>query len=124
MTTNIITKSKSRLREAILRYIQSEARKGRYPTYMEIEEKFHINIRTHFSGIREAYWLANVPYKREPNQFLKYEKEKKLTDISIRIFRELGYGIEKVSIGPRGSGPDIILKNKNGDLILAEIKAY
>jgi len=124
MTTNITTKSKEQLKESILEYIRSEAAKRHYPTFMEIEEKFHTNMRTHFSGIQEAYWLANVPYKREPDQFLKYEKERKLTDISVNVFRKMGYSIEKVSIGPRGSGPDVILRNGNGDLIPVEIKAY
>lgn len=124
MTTNITTKSKELLKESILEYIRSGAAKRHYPTFMEIEEKFHTNMRTHFSGIQEAYWLASVPYKREPNQFLKYEKERKLTDISVNVFRKMGYSIEKVSIGPRGSGPDVILRNGNGNLIPVEIKAY
>jgi hypothetical protein len=124
MPTNITTKSKNYLKEEILGYIRSEAVKGHYPTFMEIEEKFRTNMRTHFLGIREAYWLANVPYKREPDPFLKYEREKKLTRISVKIFRKMGYTIEKISIGPRACGPDLILKNKNGDLIPAEIKAY
>jgi hypothetical protein len=124
MTTNITTKSKKLLKEEILEYIKLEAAKGHYPTFMGIEEKFRTNMRTHFSSIREAYWLAGVPYKREPNPFLRYKKERKLTRISIKIFRKMGYMIEKISIGPRGSGPDIILKNRNGDLIPAEIKAY
>lgn len=65
MTTNITTKSKTHLKEEILEYIRVEVAKGHYPTVMEIEEKFRTNMRTHFSGIREAYWLANAPYKRE-----------------------------------------------------------
>lgn len=124
MTTNIATKSKEHLKQSILEYIKSEATKGHYPTFMEIEEKFHTNMRTHFSRIQEAYWLAHIPYKREPNQFLKYEKERKLADISVKIFRKMGYTIEKVSIGPRGSGPDVVLKDENGILIPVEIKAY
>ena len=113
MTTNITTKSKSLLKERILEYIRFEVAKGHYPTFMEIEEKFRTNMRTHFSSIREAYWLAGVPYKREPNPFLRYEKERKLASISAKIFRKMGYMIEKISIGPRGSGPDIILRDRN-----------
>jgi len=124
MTTNITAKSKKSLKEEILEYIRAEVAKGHYPTFMEIEEKFRTNMRTHFSGIRDAYELAGIPYKREPNPFLKYEKEKKLTAISVKIFRKMGYLIEKISIGPQGSGPDIILKNKNERLIPVEIKAY
>ena len=124
MTTNITAKSKKCLKDKILEYIRAEVAKGHYPTFMEIEEKFRTNMRTHFSGIRDAYELANIPYKREPNPFLKYEKEEKLTAISVKIFRKMGYLIEKTSIGPRGSGPDIILKNRNEELIPVEIKAY
>jgi hypothetical protein len=124
MTTNIIAKSKKRLKEEILEYIRAEVAKGHYPTFMEIEEKFRTNMRTHFSGIRVAYDLAGIPYKREPNPFLKYEKEEKLTAISVKIFRKMSYLIEKISIGPQGSGPDIILKNRNEKLIPVEIKAY
>jgi hypothetical protein len=124
MTANITAKSKNGLKEEILEYIRAEVAKGHYPTFMEIEEKFRTNMRTHFSGIRDAYELAGIPYKREPNLFLKYEKEEKLTAISVKIFRKMGYLIEKTSIGPQGSGPDIILKNKNEELIPVEIKAY
>jgi hypothetical protein len=124
MTTNITAKSKNGLKEEILEYIRAEVAKGHYPTFMEIEEKFRTNMRTHFSGIRDAYELADIPYKREPNPFLKYEKEEKLTAISVKIFRKMGYLIEKTSIGPQGSGPDIILKNRNEELIPVEIKAY
>lgn len=124
MTTNITAKSKNGLKEEILNYIRMEVANGYCPTYMGIEEKFHTNMRTHFSGIRDAYELAGVPYKREPNPFLNYEKEEKLTAISVRIFIKKGYFIEKTSIGPRGSGPDIILKDRNENLIPVEIKAY
>jgi hypothetical protein len=124
MTANITTKSKKRLKEKILGYIRAEVANGHYPTFMEIEEKFRTNMRTHFSGIRDAYELAGIPYKREPNPFLKYEKEEKLTAISVKIFSKMGYLIEKISIGPQGSGPDIILKNRNEELIPVEIKAY
>ena len=124
MTANITAKSKKCLKEEILEYIRTEAAKGHYPTFMEIEEKFRTNMRTHFSGIRDAYELAGIPYKREPNPFLKYEKEEKLTAISVKIFHKMGYLIEKTSIGPQGNGPDIILKNRNEELIPAEIKAY
>lgn len=124
MTTNTTTKSKKYLKDEILEYIRSEAAEGHYPTFMEIEEKFRTNMRTHFSSIREAYWLAGVAYKRELNPFLRYKKERKLARISVKVFRKMGYMIEKISIGPRGSGPDIILKNRNGDIIPVEIKAY
>jgi hypothetical protein len=39
---------------------------------MEIEEKFHTNMRTHFSGILDAYEQAGIAYKRDPNPFLNY----------------------------------------------------
>jgi len=44
--------------------------------------------------------VSECSLQREPNQFLKYEKEKKLTSISVKVFRKIGYTIEKVSIGP------------------------
>lgn len=124
MTTNFVARSKKCLKKQILRYIKANVAKGHYPTFMEIEEKFRTNMRTHFSGILDAYEQAGVVYKRDPNPFLKYEKEEKLTSISVKILRRMGYLIEKTSIGPQGSGPDIILKNKNQELIPVEIKAY
>jgi hypothetical protein len=124
MTTNFAARSKKRLKKQILEYIRTNVAKGHYPTFMEIEEKFHTNMRTHFSGILDAYEQAGIAYKRDPNPFLNYEKEKKLTRISVKILRKMGYLIEKVSIGPQGSGPDIILKNRNQELIPVEIKAY
>jgi len=63
ITPNITAESRRKLRKNLLRYIKSEAKKGLYPTHTELEKKFHTNIRTHFSGIEEAYRLANVPYK-------------------------------------------------------------
>ena len=124
MAVNFPRKNKQQVKKEILEYIRLETAKGRYPTHSELEEKFRTNISTHFSGIREAYQLANVSYKRQPDPFLKYEKEQKLASISVGIFRKMGYMIEKVSIGPQGKGPDVILKNKNGELIPVEIKAY
>ena len=124
MTTNFAAKSKSPLKKQILEFIVTNVAKEHYPTFMEIEEKFHTNMRTHFLGILDAYEQAGVAYKRVPNPFLNYEKEKKLTAISVRILRRMGYLIEKTSIGPQGSGPDIILTNKNQELIPVEIKAY
>lgn len=62
--------------------------------------------------------------REKPDPFLKYEREQKLARIAVKIFQKMGYTIAKISIGPRGSGPDLILKNKNGDSIPAEIKAY
>ena len=124
MTTNFATRSKKSIKNQILRYIRTSVAKGHYPTFMEIEEKFRTNMRTHFSGILDAYEQAGVAYKRDPNPFLKYEKEAKLTSISAKILSKMGYLIEKTSIGPRGSGPDIILKNKKQEFIPVEIKAY
>ena len=109
----------------ILEYVRSEVKRGYYPTYMELDEKFHTNIRDLFSGIREVYFLAGVKYKRDPNPFMKYEKEEKLVNICIALFKKQEYKIEKVSIGPsRACGPDIILKDSSDRLIPVEVKAY
>jgi hypothetical protein len=124
MSPNFTTESKQQLKKQILEYIKTSSRTGHYPTFMEIEEKFRTNIRTHFSGILDACEQAGTAYKRDPNPFLKYEKEQKLPEISVKILSRMGYFIEKISIGPRGSGPDIIVKNSNQKLIPVEIKAY
>jgi len=72
MTTNFAARSKKRLKKQILEYIRTNVAKGHYPTFMEIEEKFHTNMRTHFSGILDAYEQAGIAYKRDPNPFLNY----------------------------------------------------
>jgi len=117
-------RDKNKLREEIVKYVKLRGERGHYPTYMELDEKFHTNIKGLFSGIREVYSAAGVEYRREPNPFIKYEKEEKLAKICIKLFRKQGYKIGKVSIGPSSpEGADIIL-HKDGKSIPMEIKAY
>jgi hypothetical protein len=106
----------------IIKYIRLEVKKGHYPTKLEIDTKFHINIR---GSIKELYKIAKVEYKRDPNPFLRYEKEKKLANIIKELFPKLDYKIKKISIGPsRPNGADIILEDFEKRLIPVEIKAY
>ncbi|MBU4406562.1 MAG: restriction endonuclease, partial [Candidatus Altiarchaeota archaeon] len=117
-------RDKNKLRVGIIRYVKLRSDKGHYPTYMELDEKFHTNIKGLFSGIREVYSAAGVEYRREPNPFIKYEKEERLTKICIKIFKRQGYEVKRVSIGPSSpEGADIVLY-KSGKLIPVEIKAY
>lgn len=117
-------RDRNKLREEIVEYIRLRGKNGHYPTYMELDEKFHTNIKGLFSGIKEIYSAAAVEYKREPNPFIKYKKEEKLTKICMKIFKRQGYKVKKVSIGPSSpEGADIILY-KSGRLIPVEIKAY
>lgn len=118
-------RDREELKEKIIKYVQSEAKKGHFPTYEEIDRKFSTNLNHLFSGIREVYSAGKIEYKRDPNPFVKYKKEKKLTEICKKIFSKRGYKIKKISIGPSTKGgPDIILEDKKNNLIPVEIKAY
>jgi len=117
-------RDKTKLREEIIDYVRLEAKNGHYPTYDELNEKFRTNLNRIFTNMREVYSLANVPYIREKNPFIKLEKERKLTKICIKLFLKLGYDIDAVSILSSKKGPDIILRDKKGNLIPVEIKAY
>jgi len=115
-------RDKEKLRKQIIKYIQSQAKKGFYPTHDEINEKFHTSTK---GPIRELYKLAKTEYKRDPNPFLRYKKEKKLVDIALKLFSKLGYRIKSISIGPsKPSGADIIVENNQKRLIPVEIKAF
>jgi len=107
----------------ILNYIRlNYYRYKKYPTFECIEKKFHTNIE---GSIRQLYKLAGVEYKRDPNPFLRYKKERRLVNIATKLFLRLGYKIERISIGPsKPNGADIIIKDKKGQLIPVEIKAY
>ncbi|MDI6917023.1 MAG: hypothetical protein QMC80_04415 [Thermoplasmatales archaeon] len=109
----------------MVEFVKSEAQEGRFPTRSELEEKFHMNIRgPKLSGIRDVYQLAEVKYKRDQNPFLKYEKEKRLTNICLKLFPKLGYKIVRISIHTTHHGADFILSNAKDKLIPVEIKAY
>jgi hypothetical protein len=111
-----------KLRKKIIRYIQSEVCKEHYPTRLEIEEKFHTNIQC---SIRKLYELTGVEYKRDPNPFLRYEKEKRSAETTQKLLTKSGYKIKSMSIGPsRPNGADIFIEDKKRQLIPVEIKAY
>jgi hypothetical protein len=115
-------RDRKELKEKILNYIQTKVKQGFYPTYDEINEKFRTNIQM---SVKELYRQAGVGYKRDPNPFLRYEKEKKLVDIALKLFPKLGYKIKKISIGPsKPKGADIIVEDKKKRLIPIEIKAF
>lgn len=110
------------LKKEILNYIRSEIKKDSYPTHNEINEKFCTNIQV---SIKELYEQAGVEYRRDPNPFLRYEKERKLGNIVLKLFPKLGYEIKEISIGPsKPKGADIIVGDKQKQLIPVEIKAY
>jgi hypothetical protein len=115
-------RDRTELKERILNYIRAKVKEGFYPTREEINKKFHTNID---GSIRELYELAGLEYKREPNPFLRYEKEKRLANIVVKLFPQIGFKIRRVSIGPsRPNGPDVIVEDKNKQLIPVELKAY
>jgi len=115
-------RDKEKLQRQIVKYIQLQVKKGFYPTHGEINEKFHTNIG---GSIKKLYELAEVEYKRDPNPFLKYKKEKKLTEIAKKLLPRLGYKIKSISIGPsKPKGADIIIEDKQKRVIPVEIKAF
>lgn len=109
-------------KKAIIKYIKSQVKIGRYPTILEIEHKLHADIR---SPIRKLYALARVSYKRDPNPFLRYDKERKLVEITQNLFLKWGCKIKRLSIGPsKPNGADIVIENNRKQLIPVEIKAF
>ncbi len=123
---HLTSQQKAKKLNKILSYVRlSHHRYKKYPTLEFIEKKFHTNLRTYNLNIRKLYKLANVLYKRDPNPFLRYEKEKKLADITKKLFTQSGYKIKNISIGPsKPRGADIIVEDKRKRLIPVEIKAY
>ncbi len=119
-------KQKTEKLNKILDYIRLNYRRyKKYPALEFIEKKFHTNLRTYNLNIRKLYKLANVLYKRDPNPFLRYKKEKRLTNIAQTLFTKLGYKIKRISIGPsKPNGADIIIEDKQNRDIPVEIKAY
>jgi len=83
-------RDRKKLQQEIIEHIRSQVKKGFYPTLDEISEKFHTNIA---GSIKELHQLAGIEYKRDPNPFLRYEKEKKLVNITKKLFAKLGYRI-------------------------------
>jgi len=115
-------RDRKELKEKILNYIRAKVRQGFYPTHDEINERFHTNIE---GSIRKLYKLAEIEYKRDPNPFLRYKKEKALAQIVEKLFPKLGYKIKSISIGPsKPNGADIIVEDKTKQLIPVEIKAF
>lgn len=115
-------KRREELENKILNYIRSKVKQSFYPTHDEINEKFKTNIPV---SIKELYKQAGVQYKRDPNPFLRYAKEKKLTEIAEKLFSKSGYKIKTISIGPsKPNGADIVIEDKKRQLIPVEIKAY
>jgi len=53
-------KEKDEMKKKIFDYIRTEAQKGYFPTWRDIQNKFRTNILHYFRGIREIYALAGV----------------------------------------------------------------
>jgi len=115
-------RDRKELKEKILNYIRSKVKQGFYPGHDEINEKFQTNIQI---SIKKLFKQANVEYRKDPNPFLRYKKEKKLVDIVLKLFPKLGYRIKRTSIGPSGpNGADVIAEDNQKRVIPVEIKAY
>lgn len=116
---------KTKLNEILAHLRLTYYRYKKYPTYDSIEEKFHTNLRTYNLNIKKLYRLASISYKRDPNPFLRYRKERKLAEITEKLLIKFCYKIKRVSIGPSGAkGADIIVEDNHRRLIPVEIKAY
>lgn len=114
-------------REAISKYINRKVASGRYPGVLEIQRSLKMAFYRYFKDIHGAYEYANVKYDRPCPIVLGRKKEVLMTNIAEKIFRKMGYRIIRVSIKSKedcNSGPDMVLKDNSGNMILVEIKAY
>lgn len=51
---------KKEMRQKIVDYVKTESKKGHFPTWRDIQDKFRINILHYFTGIREIYAMSGV----------------------------------------------------------------
>lgn len=61
---SIMDARKEKTREKIIDYVKNSVKKGFYPTWKDIEEKFNIHYVTYFSSIVEIYKKAGTDYPR------------------------------------------------------------
>lgn len=108
-------------RNKIASFINENIKKGIYVGYNEICMNLNINLITYFSGVKKAYEYAGVEYKKEPNQFIALEKEEKLRKIALQYLKSQGFEIIK---SKSSFDEDILVKDKNDNLIPIELKAY
>ncbi|MCD6476884.1 MAG: hypothetical protein J7K26_01805 [Candidatus Aenigmarchaeota archaeon] len=114
-------KNKREGMDKIANFIRMNIKKGIYLGYNEICSKLNLNLKTYFSGIREAYEYAGFNYEKKSNHFILLEKERKLINISSKYLKSYGFTI--IRSGNR-FGEDMLIKDTNGNLIPVEIKAY
>ncbi len=107
-------------REEITKFIIKNAKHGRCVGHREITERLKLNLNKYFSGIKEAYDYVGIEYRKDPNPLISIEKQEKLRKISLAILKKLGFKI----INERGINEDICVKDKEGNIIPVELKAY
>jgi len=123
----LITKKKLRFsvkegKRKIAKYIRQEEKKGHFPGKGEVQEKFHIWFNSYFQSIQEVYKFANVNFKKiDPNPFIAIEKDKKLRKVSKILLKRMGFILIRDN---RKNGADLLVKDRKGQIIPVELKAY
>lgn len=110
----------------IAKYIKGEYYRNNFPTRKDIEKELSINFKSYFLSIKEAYDYAKIEKPSVLSQ-LMLEKERKLTMVMIKLLPKLGYEIIQINALPfkeNNAGADIIVKDKKGNIIPIELKAY
>ncbi len=109
-------------RKKIMEFIKQESSKGHFPGRHEIQERLGIHFHTYFKDIKEAYKQAGVDLKKvRYTPFISEEKERKLTKVAIMLLEKMDYKTIKIN---GKNGPDILVKDKNDEIIPVELKAY
>src|SRR3989344_4766157 len=116
-------RSKEEIKKLLINEIKLETTKGHFPTVRELQNKFGIRLYNFKQNIKELYVEAGIAYKLNINQQLKYEKAKKFTEVIIEILPRLDFELIRYNEVNK-QGVDILVKNKIGETIGLELKAY
>ncbi len=113
--------------QRIINHIQKKVKDGFYPSVHFIQKALNLKFYKYFKDIYTAYRQAGVEYHRPCPIILGRKKEDILTNLTVHLFKKMGYRIQRVSIFDQAkynSGADLTIVNPHGETILLEIKAY
>lgn len=108
----------------IIRFIKEKTRKGYYPSVPLIQKELNLSFYKYFKNVEDAYEKADIDYQRVCPTTLGKKKERLLTKVIIKLFKEMGYKIERVSIYDENflnRGADLEVRDGHGNFMLVEL---
>ncbi len=112
------------LKTDLIQYLKKENETGHSPSRRELESKFGLRLNDILTGgIKGLYRAANLPYKQEINQELKYRKAQLFKRVIIKILPKLKFKLLlERTVYERGI--DLIVLDERNRIIGLELKAY